>query len=101
MENWQLLYAASGQTEKAKEILKELEERVKLNKCGSFWIAFIYLQLGQLGKAFEYLERAYEEHEPSLIWLSPIPYDEIRNDPRFFALLNKMGLSHLAPKKDL
>ncbi|MFC2166282.1 protein kinase, partial [Acidobacteriota bacterium] len=94
-------YAASGQTGKAKEILKELEKRVELNQCESFWVAFIYSQMGQLDKAFECLERAYEEHESSLIWVIQLQIDIIRNDPRFSVLLNKMGLGHLAPKKEI
>jgi Tfp pilus assembly protein PilF len=55
--------------------------------------AFVYAQLGETDKVFEYLERAYEVRFWSLIFVKAYPFFlEYHSDPRFQALLKKMGL---------
>jgi hypothetical protein len=49
--------------------------------------------LGRKDEAFEWLERAYEEREALLVWVKVQPaFDPLRDDPRFDALLKKIGL---------
>jgi hypothetical protein len=55
-------------------------------------IAKVYAALGESDQAFQWLEKAYEGHR-LLLWLKVDPeYDPLRSDPRFSALLRKMGL---------
>ena len=53
----------------------------------------IYLGLGEKEKALDWLEKAYEEQD-SACWYLKIDqiYDSIRNEPRFQAILKKIGL---------
>ena len=43
-------------------------------------------------KAFDYLERVYGDRSESIVWLKVDPsFDPLRNDPRFVALLKRVG----------
>jgi serine/threonine protein kinase/tetratricopeptide (TPR) repeat protein len=93
------LYALAGKKEKAYELLADLEERSKKGYVSSFWTAAIYLGLDEIDKAFEWFERAYEEHDGNMIYFTVPPiFDPIRSDPRYQRLLEKMGLEHLIEK---
>ena len=86
-------YGMSGEVEKAKKILFELIERKKEKYVPSYFIAVIFTGLGENDKAVEWLMKAYDEHDSQLVYLNFFRvWDPIRNDPRFKALLKKMGL---------
>jgi serine/threonine-protein kinase len=56
-------------------------------------IAVVYAYRGEADKVFEWLDRAYELHEPRLIGNLRNPFlERYRSDPRFAALCNKIGL---------
>lgn len=58
-----------------------------------YLIAIIYLKLGQIDQAFEWLEKAYEVRNDQIIHLKSDPaFDIISSDPRLKALLKKVGL---------
>ena len=85
-------YALSGEKDKAQCILHKLIERKKEYYVSSTSIAMIYVGLNENDKAFEWLERAYDEHDTYLLYINSQPEsDPIRSDPRFKALLKKMG----------
>jgi serine/threonine protein kinase/Tfp pilus assembly protein PilF len=93
------LYASAGQEEKAREFLSELLQRSNQGYVSSFWIAAVYITLGEIDNAFEWLAKAYEERDGSLIYITiPPPLDPIRSDPRYKQILDKMGLGHLLDK---
>ena len=53
----------------------------------------IYLGLGEKDKALNWLEKCYDEQDIVCWYLKVDPlYDGIRNEPRFQALLKKVGL---------
>jgi hypothetical protein len=46
-----------------------------------------YVALGAYDTAFEYLEKAFAEHDPWLMWFGTEPkLDPLRSDPRFLKL---------------
>ena len=56
-------------------------------------LALLYGEAGDLDKAFEFLDRAIEGHDPSLVHLAVAPqWDRLRGDPRFTHCLEQMGL---------
>jgi tetratricopeptide (TPR) repeat protein len=92
-------YGVAGKKDKARDLLSELEARSHKGYVSSFWIASIYIGLGEMDKAFEYLEKAYEERDGNLIYITvPTPFDALSPDPRYKKLLKKMGLGHLFDK---
>ena len=59
----------------------------------NYWIAPIYVALGNNDKAFENLELAYIEKDSDFVFLKfEPPFDALHSDPRFDALLKKIGL---------
>ena len=57
-------------------------------------IAIVYAERGEPDKVFEWLDRAYQQHEPRLIGNLTNPFFErYRSDPRFASLCNKMRLA--------
>jgi tetratricopeptide (TPR) repeat protein len=92
-------YANAGKIEKAYELLAELEERSKKGYVSSFWIAVIYLGLGEMDRTFEWFEKAYEERDGNMIYFTvPFILDPIRSDPRYKELLIKMGHNNLVSR---
>jgi tetratricopeptide (TPR) repeat protein len=52
-----------------------------------------YVFAGDHGRALDWLEKAYEQRDPNLPYLSCFPvYDPLRANPRFLALLRRMNL---------
>jgi hypothetical protein len=53
----------------------------------------MWLRAGENDSAFEWLERAYDEHDGILYWLKAVPvFDPLRTDPRFDNLAGRLGL---------
>jgi TolB-like protein/DNA-binding winged helix-turn-helix (wHTH) protein len=78
---------------------KDLELELKAGQqpgasVSPFMLAADYAMAGQTDKAFEYLEKSYEEREGqdlTLLKFDP-SYKNLRSDPRFSAMLRKIGL---------
>ncbi len=93
------LYASAGKKEKAYELLAELEERSKKGYVSSFWIALIYITLGEIDKSFAWFEKAYEERDGNMIYFTVVPvFGPVKADPRYKKLLLKMGHDNLVSR---
>jgi DNA-binding SARP family transcriptional activator len=87
-------YAVSGRRKEALKVLDELRELSEQRYVSSYRVAAIHLGLGETERAFEWLERAVEEHDAWLVWLKVDPVlDALRPDPRFADLLRRVGLT--------
>ncbi len=86
-------YALAGRKDEAQKILDELLEYSKQGYPVSLAIATVYGGLGDKEKVFEWLESAYQSRESKFPLINVHPVcDSIRSDPRFIALLKKIGL---------
>jgi tetratricopeptide (TPR) repeat protein len=87
------LYAVTGQQEQARGILSRLRELSRNQYVPSLYVALIYIGLGDKEQAFAWLDKAYEERCDFLVYLPTDPMaDPLRTDPRFKALLERLGL---------
>ncbi|MGD1893550.1 MAG: tetratricopeptide repeat protein, partial [Cyclobacteriaceae bacterium] len=87
-------YAHSGQKNKARELIDELEEKLATNDAGSirFFMAVIYSALGDKDTALQWLQAAYEEHEMEMPWLISEPqFYNLHSEPEFQQLVAAMG----------
>jgi tetratricopeptide (TPR) repeat protein len=86
-------HALSGKKNEAIKILDELQALRDKQFVSPVHLAIVYLGLGEKDRVFEWLERAYEERSNYLVYLKVEPIaDNLRSDPRFIALLKKVGL---------
>jgi Flp pilus assembly protein TadD len=91
------LHALRGERAEALAILQQLENLSVDGSYTAMGLAILHGALGNLDKAFELIEASYQEREPALVYLQVEPsFDPLRSDPRYHAMLAKMGLS--APK---
>jgi DNA-binding winged helix-turn-helix (wHTH) protein/TolB-like protein/tetratricopeptide (TPR) repeat protein len=64
----------------------------KANEASAISIARRYACIGDSEQAFVWLEKAWKEHSPWLVYLSVDPqFDSLREDPRFVGMLKRVG----------
>ena len=86
-------YVGMGKRIEAQKILDQLKEMSKQTYVDSYFIAEVYTARGEQDRAFQELEKAYQEHSSWMVWLKVEPkFDPLRADPRFADLLRRVGL---------
>lgn len=85
-------YAMAGRLDEARQALAELE--ADHTPWDTWFIALIYIALGEKDQAFRWLEAAYgPPNHPYLPWMRSSPeFKPLRDDPRFQDLLRRMNL---------
>jgi TolB-like protein len=87
------VYAAAGKKAEAEKVLEELKELSRIRYVSPFNLACVYAGLNDKDRAFEWLERAYQERSSFMTLLrSETVVDNLRPDPRFKDLLKRMNL---------
>ncbi len=87
------VFAVSGKRREAQEVLAKLKERSKRKYVSAYDMATVYTGLGDKDRAFEWLQKAYEERSSFLVHVNWDPrFASLHLDPRFPALLRKLGL---------
>jgi TolB-like protein/class 3 adenylate cyclase/Tfp pilus assembly protein PilF len=88
------LYTSIGLSEKARTVMEELKLRVGAGKYVSSCImSFAYGFLGDIDEAFNWLEKAYKEHDAYLCIIQYYPFlpVSLRQDSRFKSFVSKMN----------
>ena len=87
-------FVKSGQSDRAETTYTELVESAERGLGQELCIAYVLDALGRADEAMEWLEKAYEARSPmvGLIGIDIMPFNSVRDDPRFLALLKKMNL---------
>jgi Flp pilus assembly protein TadD len=84
-------YAVAGRRAEAQKALDQLKGLSKQKYVPAWPMVLIYVGLGEKDKAFEWLEKSYEERSLLGIMMDPV-LDPLRSDVRFQDLLRRMNL---------
>ena len=94
IEGLQAVFRKSGTAAYWTRVRELVRARYSENPIGWYRLAEINTYLGEHDKAFRWLEKALSERPDWIPFLKVEPtLDPLRSDPRFIALLRKMGLS--------
>jgi serine/threonine-protein kinase len=85
-------YARSGWQEFWRQELTWAQERAKQREVTPYTFAQLYMQLGEQEQALAWMEKAYEAHTVGYGLNADPLWDDLRSDPRFTALIRRMGL---------
>ena len=73
--------------------LEELKERERTRYVSPLDFARVFAQIGEKELAFKYLDAAFVDRSPGLVFLKvDRAWDNVRDDPRFAAAVSKVGL---------
>jgi TolB-like protein/tetratricopeptide (TPR) repeat protein len=109
LEIWKASYAAKGDREAEEALARGFAEngyqralqrvaetliaRSKTSYVTPWQIGTLYTRAGMNNEALEWLEKAYEAHDPNMPYISVDPiFDGLRNEPRFQDILRRMKL---------
>jgi TolB-like protein len=87
-------YFNANRPDETIRIIEKLKQISDVNVGGSpsFYIAMIYSQMGERNEAFNWLEKAYRNHEVEMYWLKvEPPFEPLHSDSRFQVMLDKIG----------
>ena len=97
-------YGIAGKIEEARGILEKLLEEKLSGKperiyVSAFDMAAVYVGLGDKDRTFEWLSKALDERSGFLVYIKcDRRFDGLRSDPRYGALLERIGLPFDATK---
>jgi tetratricopeptide (TPR) repeat protein len=82
----------TGARAEGRKVLEEILSLSQQRYVAPEYIAVVYEGLGEREQALQWFEKAYSERSMNL-WILPDPQlDQIRAEPRFKKLMQKMGL---------
>jgi serine/threonine protein kinase/Tfp pilus assembly protein PilF len=88
-------YGISGKKKEAQEILEKLLAISKRKYVPAYDIAAVYVGLGEKDRTLEWLAKAFEERSGFLVYIKcDRRFDGLRSDPRYEALLKRIGLGY-------
>jgi TolB-like protein/DNA-binding winged helix-turn-helix (wHTH) protein/Tfp pilus assembly protein PilF len=86
-------FAQAGRRSDAIAILHELRS-ADPKYLSAYDVAVVYAGLGEKQQAFDWLNKSYDDHSRQMVYLQVAPLlDELRPDPRFPALVKRVGVS--------
>jgi tetratricopeptide (TPR) repeat protein len=87
-------HGRAGNKTEAKTYLRKLEAERSKRYLDSGKLTIAYVGLGDKERALDWIEKSLSERSTGLIWLKVDPaYDSLRSEPRFQALLTKVGFN--------
>ena len=87
-------FAKGGYIEAFNNAADTLVERSKTTYFSPDMIAELYSLIGNKDRTLEWIERAFMEHDPNLIYLLQPIFDILRDEPRYQEIAKKMNLPY-------
>jgi tetratricopeptide (TPR) repeat protein len=86
-------YGEAGKREEAIRILETLQMRAEKRYVQPYSVAWVYAGLGEKDRAFEWLEKTYEERAGFLLYFPHMDMAGVlKDDPRYADLMRRIGL---------
>jgi tetratricopeptide (TPR) repeat protein len=85
-------WALAGRTEEARESLAGAIEASQLSPGVAYYVALMHTGLGDVDRAFEWWDRVFEMRNPKALLITHPFFDSLRGEPRYEALLRRLGL---------
>jgi TolB-like protein/tetratricopeptide (TPR) repeat protein len=87
------VHATAGRRDLAEGVLAKIREMMPKAYFSPVFMALIHFRLGELDRGFEWLEKAFADGDHWLEFIKVFPgFDSARADPRYAALVEKLGL---------
>ncbi len=85
------VYGVTGKSNEAQQMLDLLLQAAQRGNVRPYEIAKVYSGLGEKDRAFEWLNKAFQDHSPWLLKLKSDPnFENLRSDQRFRALVEQI-----------
>jgi adenylate cyclase len=86
-------HCITGNFDSARSLMAELKEKAKTGYVTNTFVAMAAACLDGLDTAFDYLDKAYEEHDPLLLMLKyePLVPFIFKGDPRYKQFIERIG----------
>lgn len=96
-------YAAGGaQAARKKDLQLDWENFNRAGAANPLWAALLCARSGEIDKAFEWLDKAFQKREFGMIFLKLDPtLDTLHSDPRWNDLLRRVGFPPTNPNESL
>ncbi len=88
-----LAHSMLGHTQQTEKMVEAFHAHAQRRYIPATYFGMLHAGLGDKDQALAWLEKAYEERADGLTWLNVEPMlDEVRSDPRFRNLIQRIGL---------
>jgi hypothetical protein len=85
--------ARAGRKQDALDHARQLESAARTRYVSPIYICLVYVALGDTQQVFAWADKGLQDHSPLLVRMKVEPLvDPVRNDPRFAALMTRIGL---------
>lgn len=86
-------HARAGNLDVVSDLLEDLRSRSEGDPVAPRCFVLVYATIGELDRAFYWMDRAYEAHDPYLFFMRVMPlFDPMRTDLRFDRMLRRLGI---------
>ena len=84
---------ASGQSDSIERAIRNVTDQAKAGSRRPYDVAHFALVMGNRSLALDWLEKSYLHHDYWMLFINVDPeYDVIRSDPRFQAVIHRLGV---------
>jgi eukaryotic-like serine/threonine-protein kinase len=93
MLNNAITFALCNDRRSALQTLQRYLDATRGRRTEPFWVAETYAALEMRREAYFWLDSAYSERSPMMVYLNDVGWDRLRTDPRFQEMVQKVGLA--------